>query len=80
MVSCENCTKGFVLPGEPVGSIVDDFHGAYLSKGPEGETKRAIIYLTDAHGLPLVNSKLIADNLAKSLSCDVWVPDIFNGI
>jgi hypothetical protein len=80
MVSCENCTKGFILPGEPVGSIVSEFDGAYFSAGPvEGNTKRSIVLLTDIFGLPLVNPRLIADHLAKSLSCDVWVPDIFNG-
>ena len=80
MVSCEDCTKGFTLPGEPVGSILSDFDGAYFTTGHvEGDTKRAIVLLTDGFGLPLVNCKIVADYLAKTLSCDVWVPDIFNG-
>ena len=80
MVSCEDCTKGFTLPGEPVGSILPDFDGAYFTTGHvEGDTKRAIVLLTDGFGLPLVNCKLVADYLAKALSCEVWVPDIFNG-
>lgn len=80
MASCDNCTKGYILPGEPVGLILDEYNGAYFSKGPEGYTKRAIVLLTDMFGLPLVNCKLIADHLAQSLSCDIWVPDLFDGI
>jgi len=79
MAACENCTKGFELPGEPTGSIIPEFNGAYLAKGPEGYTKRAVVYLTDIFGLPLKNSKLMADELAQKLSCDVWVPDLFDG-
>lgn len=78
-MSCDNCTKGCVLPGEPVGSILPEFDGAYFTPGPEGSTKRAIVLLSDAFGLPLVNNKLIADHFAKSLSCDVWTPDLFAG-
>lgn len=80
MASCDNCTKGYILPGEPVGSIVAEYNGAYLSKGPEGYTKRAIVLLTDWFGLPLVNCKIIADHLAKNLSCDIWVPGLFDGM
>jgi hypothetical protein len=79
MASCDNCTKGYTLPGEPVGSIASEFDGAYLSAGLEGNTKRAIVLITDIYGLPLVNCKIIADRLSKSLLCDVLVPDIFNG-
>lgn len=78
-MSCENCTKGSTLPGEPTGSIKPEFDGAYFAPGPEGNTKRAIIFLTDAFGLPLVNSKIMADYFAKTLECDIWVPDLFAG-
>ncbi|KAJ3910588.1 dienelactone hydrolase endo-1,3,1,4-beta-D-glucanase [Lentinula edodes] len=76
MASCDNCKKGAVLPGEPTGTMVN---GAYLAAGPEGNTSRAIILLTDIFGLPLINCKIIADNISKRLQCDVWVPDLFNG-
>lgn len=79
MASCDNCKKGYLLPGEPTGSFVSDMDGAYLAKGPESYNKRAVVYLTDIFGLPLVNSRLMADKLAKSLSCDVWIPDLFDG-
>ncbi|KAF7316584.1 DLH domain-containing protein [Mycena indigotica] len=39
----------------------------------------AIILLTDIFGLPLNNARIIADNFAKSLECDVYVPDLFAG-
>ncbi|KDR77585.1 hypothetical protein GALMADRAFT_245735 [Galerina marginata CBS 339.88] len=79
-MSCSNCQEGFVLPGEPTGTISQDFQGAYHAATPNSEkSKYAIILFTDGFGLPLKNCKIIADNLAKSLECDVWVPDYFDG-
>ncbi|KAI0345739.1 dienelactone hydrolase endo-1-3,1,4-beta-D-glucanase [Trametopsis cervina] len=80
MASCEHCTQGYVLPGEPEGTLVD---GAYFHAAPsaaEGnieQSSRAIVLLTDIFGLPLKNSKIIADTLSTSVGCDVWIPDIF---
>ncbi|KAF4603375.1 AB hydrolase superfamily protein [Pleurotus pulmonarius] len=76
-MSCPDCKKGNVLPGEPTGSI--STAGAYYAPGPSPHAKRAVLLLTDVFGLPLKNSKLIADALAKRLECDVWVPDLFAG-
>ncbi|KAJ3775514.1 dienelactone hydrolase endo-1-3,1,4-beta-D-glucanase [Lentinula raphanica] len=76
MASCDNCKKGAVLPGEPTGTMVN---GAYFAAGPEGNKSRAIILLTDIFGLPLVNCKIMADNISKRLECDCWVPDLFDG-
>ncbi|KIK69561.1 hypothetical protein GYMLUDRAFT_33934 [Collybiopsis luxurians FD-317 M1] len=76
-MSCPDCKKGTILPGEPTGSIAAN--GAYFAPGPWGNNARAIILLTDIFGLPLVNSKLLADHFSRKLSCDVWVPDMFNG-
>jgi len=67
-----------VLDGEPTG-IISSIDGAYFASGPDGTTKRAIILLTDIFGLPLKNSKILADNFALQLRCDVWVPDFFAG-
>ncbi|KAL4251880.1 AB hydrolase superfamily protein [Abortiporus biennis] len=86
-MSCEQCTQGFVLPGEPEGSMVD---GAYFHEGPSTTTntsddtdsskpKVAIVLLTDIFGLPLKNSKLIADEISNKVGCDVWIPDVFEG-
>lgn len=83
-MSCPDCITGEYLPGEPTGTI--SIQGAYFSPAPVVEEniesppiKHTIVFLTDAFGLPLVNSKIMADNLAKRLNCDVWVPDLFAG-
>ncbi|EIM87387.1 dienelactone hydrolase endo-1-3,1,4-beta-D-glucanase [Stereum hirsutum FP-91666 SS1] len=75
--SCENCKKGYIIPGEPTGTMVG---GAYFRTAPSGtESKSAIVLLTDIFGLPLINSKIIADLLAEKTGFDVWVPDLFDG-
>ena len=79
-MSCPDCLTGGFLPGEPTGSI--STQAAYLAPAPADLTessKRAICLLTDAFGLDLKNCKIMADNLAKELHCDVWVPDYFAG-
>ncbi|KAL0960848.1 hypothetical protein HGRIS_005864 [Hohenbuehelia grisea] len=77
-MSCPDCKAGTILEGEPTG-VISNIDGAYLAAAPEPTTKRAVLLFTDAFGLPLVNSRLIADSYAKKLSCDVWIPDIFAG-
>ncbi|KAJ7918922.1 hypothetical protein B0H13DRAFT_2433265 [Mycena leptocephala] len=77
-MSCPDCFKGSVLEGEPTG-VISEFEGAYFASGGNPDSKRAIILLTDAFGLPLKNSKILADNFALYLKCDVWVPDFFAG-
>jgi len=78
-MSCDNCSKGLVLPGDPTGTIGPD--GAYLASAPPSDVTltHAVVLLTDAFGLPLKNCKILADALSNRLGCDVWVPDIFNG-
>ena len=74
---CEHCTQGYVVPGEPQGKMVS---GAYFHAGsPSSRKSRAIVVFTDIFGLPLVNCKIIADELSKRVGCDVWVPDLFDG-
>ncbi|KAJ6613335.1 dienelactone hydrolase [Mycena sp. CBHHK59/15] len=77
-MSCPDCFRGNVLEGEPTG-VISDIDGAYLAKGSGETSQRAIVLLTDIFGLPLKNSKLLADNFALHLGCDVWVPDLFAG-
>lgn len=72
---CERCKSGYILPGEPKGSIQEN--GAYFIAG--NDSTRAIILLTDAFGLSLKNNRILADRFAEEVGCDVWVPDIFNG-
>lgn len=79
-MSCPKCQEGFVLPGEPTGTIEKDFNGAYYSPAPSGTPlKQAVLFFTDGFGLPLNNCKIMADNYAKRLNCDVWIPDYFDG-
>ncbi|KAL5482558.1 hypothetical protein ACEPAI_9152 [Sanghuangporus weigelae] len=83
---CEHCKGGYVLPGTPKGEMRD---GAYFvpgsqattaeSESPADSKKKAIVLLTDIFGLPLVNSKIVADRFADNLGYDVWVPDQFGG-
>ena len=84
-MSCPNCVRGVVLPGEPKGvmrSASDLTVDAYLaSPKPSAEqwapSTHAIVLLTDIFGLKLVNSKIMADRFSQELGCDVWVPNLF---
>lgn len=82
-MACPSCAEGAFLPGEPTGTISSDFQGAYYAPGPLSDgtatSKRTVLLLTDAFGLPLKNCKIMADDLAKRLECDVWIPDYFAG-
>ncbi|KAJ7600999.1 dienelactone hydrolase endo-1,3,1,4-beta-D-glucanase [Mycena floridula] len=78
-MSCPDCFKGAVLDGEPKGVILSDLQGAYLAASPNGNSKIAILFLTDVFGLPLKNSKLLADQFAAALQVDVYAPDLFAG-
>ncbi|RDB15177.1 Hydrolase tropI [Hypsizygus marmoreus] len=70
------------LDYEPTGYI--STHGAYFSPSPNLDVKdegseSAVLLLTDAFGLHHRNSRILADELAMRLDCDVWVPDYFQG-
>lgn len=75
-MSCEQCTQGSVMNSEPTGKMVGN---AYLHESSSGSKTRAVVLLTDIFGLPLVNCKIIADEISTRLDCDVWIPDLFNG-
>jgi len=77
-MSCENCYQGFVLPGEPKGTMVGP---DYFTAAPSDATQqsKAIVLLTDIFGLPLPNPRIVADHLAEHVGVDVWIPDFFNG-
>ena len=74
---CPHCISGSVLEGEPTGTMID---GAYLAAGSDpSQSTKAVILLTDIFGLPLKNSKILADVFAKEVGTDAWVPDMFDG-
>ena len=77
-MSCTYCYKGFVLPGEPKGTLVGQ---DYFTAAPNDSTQqtKAIVLLTDIFGLPLPNPRIVADQLAEEVGVDVWVPDFFDG-
>jgi len=73
-----------IFSGKLKGSIETGFLGnSYFSPAPstldETTTKTAVLLCTDGSGLALPNCKFIADELAKRLECDVWIPDYFLG-
>ncbi|KAJ7804047.1 hypothetical protein B0H14DRAFT_2885955, partial [Mycena olivaceomarginata] len=67
-MSCPDCFKGSVLDGEPTG-VISGIDGAYFAPALPTQTP----------GLNLKNPKILADQFALHLACDVWVPDFFAG-
>ncbi|KAG6917165.1 hypothetical protein DXG01_003601 [Tephrocybe rancida] len=79
MTCCADCATSGLPQCEPLGYI--STHGAYFSPSPninakDEHSERAILLLTDD---PFENSRILADNLAMQLDCDVWVPDYYQG-
>jgi len=79
MSLCENCIKGVTHEGTPIGKI-EKIGGVdtYVVK-PEGEyaKDKAILYLPDVFGLPIINAKLLADDFARN-GYQVYIPDYLN--
>ncbi|KAG8930106.1 hypothetical protein FRC01_003251 [Tulasnella sp. 417] len=81
---CEDCIKGYRLPGEPsgematIGAFKTYFRKSASSTNSE-PSKKAVVLFTDAFGLTIPNTQLIGDSLGQSLDVDVYVPDIFEG-
>lgn len=75
---CPNCVSGGILDGEPTGTMESGAYFVRAETTADGP-KKALVLLTDIFGLPLVNSKLIADKMSKKTGMDVWIPDIFDG-
>jgi hypothetical protein len=81
---CDNCTRGHVLEGDPVGKWEEGFYVSRTARTEQGEeiltnSKKCLVLLTDAFGIPLVNNRLLADEMSRRCEMDVYVPDIFNG-
>ena len=78
---CDKCAEGTILPGEPSGSMQYGETAYFAAAAPDSQSsKSAVVLITDIFGLPLVNCKIMADRFAKEVGCDVWVPDLFNGV
>lgn len=82
-MSCPDCLKGVARYGHPAG-VEETIGGVltYVSKSAEGSgpsPTSTIIFITDAFGMNLVNSKLLADEYAARTGYRVLVPDIIPG-
>lgn len=84
-MSCPDCFKGSIHDhAEPAGEIftihgIRTYTAGLQSNQSSSSSKSTIIFLTDAFGFNLVNSKLLADRYAKETGFRVLVPDIIPG-
>ncbi|KAH8652030.1 hypothetical protein BX600DRAFT_483309 [Xylariales sp. PMI_506] len=83
-MSCPECFSGSVWASEPVGIEMDlcgvnTYVAGNPSQPPLHQSTSTIIFITDAFGFNLVNSKLVADTYAQSTGFRVLVPDIIPG-
>ncbi|KAG6833266.1 hypothetical protein H0H87_009441 [Tephrocybe sp. NHM501043] len=75
-----DCIKGVTFEGTPKG-VMKKINGVntYVAKAHHpADKERALLLLTDIFGLPLVNSKLMADDFATN-GFDTFIPDYLNG-
>ncbi|CAL3969413.1 unnamed protein product [Diplocarpon coronariae] len=79
-MSCADCFKGAIHDGKPAGTE-KLIHGVstYIATPTESTSSSTIIFITDAFGLKLVNSKILADTYASKTGFRVLVPDIIPG-
>jgi dienelactone hydrolase len=74
------CVSGHLLTGESHGTVEDiDGTPTYISLPPHGESNsKAILYLSDACGMHIPNSQILADSFAAA-GYKVMMPDLFHG-
>jgi dienelactone hydrolase len=79
-MACADCFKGGIASGNPRGTI-ETLYGrsTYVIEPSKARSSSAIIVFTDAFGLNLVNTKLLADAYASATGFRVLVPDIIPG-
>jgi hypothetical protein len=73
--------------GTPTGTIINiENIETYVTKYPKTpentkteDSNRVLLFLTEAHGIYLPNSQLLADLFASHMKCDVIMPDQFAG-
>ena len=67
--------------GTPSGEISRIDGVAIYITGPliSVPSERAILFLTEGHGIHFPHAQLLADRLAEELSCPVIAPDLHNG-
>ena len=73
------CISGHLHEGEPTGQdVLLGGVNTYIAEPDFDNPKRAVIIATDVFGYKLVNTRLVADKIAKE-GFLVVVPDIFDG-
>ena len=76
-----DCCSGTLHSGEPCGRVetLHDFP-CYISDPPNNVApKGVIVIIPDAFGWELPNSRVLADNYAKRLGCQVLLPEVMDG-
>lgn len=82
---CDPLLPNALWKGTPTGKIIniEDIE-TYITippitpdKSKNEENNRVLLFLTEAHGIYLPNSQLLADLFASHLNCDVVMPDQF---
>ncbi|KAK9379898.1 dienelactone hydrolase [Kockiozyma suomiensis] len=71
------CAAGYQHDGTPTGDVTafEDLE-IYTAKPSVAEPKKAILYLSDIYGFPVVNHKLLSDNFAKQGYLTIY-PNLF---
>jgi hypothetical protein len=80
---CPDCFTGTIR-----GDITPTGHeevinglATYVTRPDAGvEPSGSVVFLTDAFGWKLRNSRALADAYAKRVPCIVYVPDFMNGV
>ena len=76
-----DCCSGTIHAGTPTGRV-ETLHNfpCYISDPPNNATpKGAIVFIPDAFGWELPNSRVLADVYAKRLGCKVLLPEVMDG-
>lgn len=78
---CSDCLKGFVLEGDPKGTMnVLNGVNYYLAQPEKGAVEgKAIVLAYDIFGFKIANPKLLADKYAELTKLPVYVVDYLNG-
>jgi len=75
--------EDYRLAGEPTGEMTTlDGQATYFKAGPaaeEGVVKKTIVVFTDAFGLEIPNTQILADVFSERLGIDVYVPNFYAG-
>lgn len=66
-------------PGMRDGQSESKLSALGPQRSQEQKLNRAILFLTEGHGIYLPNAQLLADSFASQLDCDVIMPDQFAG-